>query len=559
MPTFVCVPITVLEIDAALADANQAKLLGADLVELRIDSYFPGSEGDSEDTLRLNELKRLIAECPLPVILTCRSATEGGDYDGDEADRVSLLEKLCVNAEHPPAYLDFELACYQKSANIRQKINLCVQHPKQERDVRTRLILSMHDFEGRPKDLMRRLAEAWAEPAASVIKFAFRARSIRDNLEIFEILTGAPKPTIGLGMGEFGLMSRVLAPKFGGFLTFASLRDEAATAPGQPTIADLLGMYRFRSIGRDTKLYGVIGWPVTHSMSPLIHNAGFEAVGHDGVYLPMPVPDSDEAFKATMGAVIDDPTLGFAGVSVTIPHKHRLHAMGSDAMWIPPSAERFIGAMNTYFVNQASNESSSFDSWPVLAWPRLVANTDYRAIEGLVHPVYSEIITSPTIMIVGAGGVARAAAFAAAGIAGRLILVNRSRERAEQLLHAIATELPGLKQNLVVHCPADGDLPHADVYINCTPVGMTGGPDPEGLSIPVHELAGKLSPDTLFFDTVYNPIETPMLKAARSYGFRTIDGVEMFVRQAAAQFELWTGKAAPVQLFDRLVREKLGS
>lgn len=88
---------------------------------------------------------------------------------------------------------------------------------------------------------------------------------------------------------------------------------------------------------------------------------------------------------------------------------------------------------------------------------------------------------------------------------------------------------------------------------------MTGGPDPEGLSIPVHELAGKLSPDTVFFDTVYNPIETPMLRAAKEHGFRTIDGVEMFVRQAAAQFELWTGKAAPVQLFDRLVREKLGS
>ena len=98
----------------------------------------------------------------------------------------------------------------------------------------------------------------------------------------------------------------------------------------------------------------------------------------------------------------------------------------------------------------------------------------------------------------------------------------------------------------------------ADVYINCTPVGMAGGPDPEGLSIPVHDLAGTLPPETVFFDTVYNPIETPMLKAAREHGFRTIDGVEMFVRQAAAQFELWTGEQAPMQLFGRLVRERLG-
>ncbi|MCA9273368.1 MAG: type I 3-dehydroquinate dehydratase [Phycisphaerales bacterium] len=559
MSTLVCVPITVLEIDAALADANQAKLLGADIVELRIDSYFPGSEGDAEDTLRLNELKRLIAECPLPVILTCRSATEGGDYDGDEADRVSLLEKLCVNAEHPPAYLDFELACYQKSANIRQKINLCVQHPKQERDVRTRLILSMHDFDGRPKDLMRRLSEAWAEPAASVVKFAFRARSIRDNLEIFEILRDAPKPTIGIGMGEFGLMSRVLAPKFGGFLTFASLRDSSATAPGQPTIADLLGMYRFRLIGKDTRLYGVIGWPVAHSMSPLIHNAGFEAVGHNGVYLPMPVPDSDEAFKATIGSLGEESELHFAGASVTIPHKERLVGSGENRLPTDPDAETLaIGAANTIWLEQSTRTHQ--------IWPLRVTNTDSHAIATLVQDSLEDI-DGATIALIGAGGVARAAAFMLARANGSIRVFNRSHERAEQLAAEINSWIEKLspdrrmlqKGDIAAGSLADFVNTPCDIYINCTPVGMTGGPDPEGLSIPVHELAGKLPPETVFFDTVYNPIETPMLKAAMEHGFRTIDGVEMFVRQAAAQFELWTGKAAPVQLFDRLVREKLGS
>jgi len=580
--TLVCVPITVLEIDAALADANQAKLLGADIVELRIDSYFPGSEGDSEDQLRLNELKRLIAECPLPVILTCRSATEGGDYDGDEADRVSLLEKLCINTDHPPAYLDFELACYQKSANIRQKINLCVDHPKQERDVRTRLILSMHDFEGRPKDLMRRLSEAWAEPAASVVKFAFRARSIRDNLEIFEILRDAPKPTIGLGMGEFGLMSRVLAPKFGGFLTFASLRDSSATAPGQPTIADLLGLYRFRSIGKDTRLYGVIGWPVAHSMSPLIHNAGFEAVGHDGVYLPMPVPASDdrEASRLSLFATLDaftcDPHLGYSGSSVTIPHKVSLadwFYRKDRPAW--PKTEPF------YFVFDGQRGEGRAANTICCEWHNnhvhniYITNTDIKAIRSLiVNPD-----ASPNrVVILGAGGASRAAVRALMpGSRGNgpdfdaeVTVTARRRESADELVSNLArpseredelwdhiSRQPGFRLQAV-------DLAqlreiNADVYINCTPVGMTGGPDPEGLSIPVHELAGKLSPDTVFFDTVYNPIETPMLKAAKEHGFRTIDGVEMFVRQAAAQFELWTGKPAPVQLFDRLVREKLGS
>jgi len=108
--TLVCIPIQVDDIGTALADANQAKLLGADIIELRIDTYFPGCEGDEEDAFRLGQLQKLLADCPLPVILTCRSADEGGDYDGDEADRVSILQKLCIESEHPPAYLDFELA-----------------------------------------------------------------------------------------------------------------------------------------------------------------------------------------------------------------------------------------------------------------------------------------------------------------------------------------------------------------------------------------------------------------------------------------------------------------
>lgn len=569
MNTLVCVPIQVDDIELALADANQAKLLGADLVELRIDSYFPGSEGDEEDAFRLEKLRSLIADCPLPVILTCRSAEEGGDYDGDEADRVSMLEKLCVNTDHPPAYLDFELASYRKSANIRQKINLCVDHPKQEREVRTRLILSMHDFDGRPKDLMRRLADAWSEPAVSVVKFAFRARSIRDNLEIFEILKDAPKPTIGLGMGEFGLMSRVLAPKFGGFLTFASLRDEAATAPGQPTIADLLGMYRFRSIGKDTKLYGVIGWPVAHSMSPLIHNAGFEARGVDAVYLPMPVAAGEDvevnylSLQATLDNLLSKPDLLFSGASVTIPHK------ASVMRWIDEGSRELLPTSTgfcTVCVGQRGNEKAA--NTIIANWQNdllecmHISNTDTDAISSLVGggPDSGEAVR---VCIVGTGGVAGAAIRACMYNGNTISVVSRNSERLQAIDSAFQSrwqDPSGSKHSsfeLTTHLVSQFESIYADIYINCTPVGMTGGPDPEGLSIPVHELAGKLPPETVFFDTVYNPIETPMLKAAKSYGFRTIDGVEMFVKQAAAQFELWTGEQAPVQLFDRLVRERL--
>ncbi|MEM1071685.1 MAG: type I 3-dehydroquinate dehydratase [Planctomycetota bacterium] len=560
MMTLACVPIMVESVEAALADAQHAKLAGADLVELRIDGFFHGSEGDdAADTLVIEELRGLVADCPLPVILTCRSAAEGGDYDGDESDRVSLLEKLCVNTDRPPAYLDFELAAYQRSANIRQKINLCVDHPKQQRDVSTRLILSMHDFEQRPSDLMRRLADAWAEPAASVVKFAYRCRSIRDNLEIFEILRDAPKPTIGLGMGEFGLMSRVLAPKFGGFLTFASLHDSAATAPGQPTIADLLGMYRLRSICKDTKVYGVIGWPVTQSMSPLIHNAGFEARGWDGVYLPMPVMAADDpadsklSFETTFQYIWSH-VPDVHGMSVTIPYKE-LAAELIEEIADGLSSPHLVGAANTlsqYFVDDPE--------WQCCLL--MGANTDVVAIHRLLYQKFRRDLRKHAV-VTGAGGVARAAVVAVLAGGGKVTVAARSQGKAEamakSLLQDATNYLDGIQPDCLSLCSLEDVADTAaDVYINCTPVGMAGGPDPDGLSIPVHDLAGKLPPETVFFDTVYNPIETPMLKAAKEHGFRTIDGVELFVRQASAQFKLWTGEKAPVQLFDRLVRERLG-
>jgi len=529
MPTLVCVPIMVESIDASLKDAALAKIKGADLVELRIDPYFHGSTGsDAEDQVVINELHRLLAECPLPVVLTCRSSAEGGDYDGEETDRVSMLEKLTAACDTPPAYLDFELAAYQKSANIRQKINLCVAHPEQKRDVATRLILSMHDFEKRPADLDRRLLAAYDEPACSVVKVAYRARSIRDNLDLFELTRGAPKPTIALGMGEFGLMSRVLAPKFNGYLTFAALRDESTTAPGQPTLSDLFDLYRFRSINPKTLVYGIVGWPVTHSLSPLVHNAGFEAVGHDGEYLPMPIPadpgdpeGSDANFKATFEAMRASP-IDLAGASITLPHKGRLAAM-ADAGGDVDRA----GAANTF------------------ARGKPIANTDLLAIRSLVSERLGSRDRAISVAVIGAGGVARAAVAACPDAT----VFNRTRDRAAQLAADFEHAKVGEADRL-------GHEPFG-LYINCTPVGMAGGPDPEGLSIPIDKLPS-LPPETVFFDTVYNPVETPMLRAARAAGYTTIDGVQMFVKQAAHQFTLWTGKPAPERLFDRLCRERLG-
>lgn len=559
--TQICVPIMVEEHASAIRDATLAAEHGADLVEYRIDVFFEDKE-ESTDLLqdRINRVLELVKASPLPCIVTCRPHWEGGEYHGDDDERVSLYEALGTS-DHPPAYIDVELATYTRSANIRQKVNLGVNHPKQQRAVSTRLILSTHDFEGRPPDLTRKLLQMQDEPACSVIKIAYRARSVRDNLELFEILRDQTKPTIALGMGDFGLMSRILAPKFGGFLTFASLRDESTTAPGQITIDDLINLYRFRSIKPTTKVYGIIGWPVKQSMSPLVHNAGFEHIGWDGVYVPMPVESSYESFKATMLSLIDHEELNFAGASVTIPHKQHLTTLTGG-----PDSEQLLGQCvalsKTSKISDAANtlsliRKSDLGTGKTAEWIS-IENTDAVAIDALCRITESngETRMREHCVVVGAGGVAKAAANRLGGLSHRVTIANRTLDHAQRIVDALTPTQKVGPSELQAITHRELMQTNAELYINCTPVGMTGGPDPDGLSIPIPDMPN-LSPDTVFFDTVYNPIETPMLKAAKERGYRTIDGVQMFVKQAAAQFEIWTGHQAPEALFDKLVRDKL--
>lgn len=552
MPTIVCVPIMVSPIpewSSALDAAQRAKSVGADLVEFRLDEMFSGSGDPAEERAAVD----LVAHSPLPCIVTCRPTWEGGNYDGDDTDRVSLFERLGT-AEHPPAYIDVELAAYTRSANLRQKVNLAVQHPKQQRDVRTRLILSMHDFEGRPADLSRRLASAYEEPAASIVKVAYRARSLRDNLELFEILRHAPKPTIALGMGEFGLMSRVLAPKFGGFLTFASLSDTEVTAPGQPTVRELLEKYRFRAINARTRVFGVMGWPVSHSLGPAVHNAVFGSTGFDGVYLPMPIAVAETAdaetnatsFVATCGSLADDDALDLSGASVTLPHKSSLVRLAHKHNW---SIADDVG-LSANTLMRAEN------GWRV-------EDTDWPASRGLLERALGGGLRDRVVCVAGTGGVARTLAIGLLNAGSRVIVVSRDSERAG----ALARELASASQPAVavgetladflgsnstsariVGVGADvwsGVL--ADAYINATPVGMVGGPDPAGSAVPVEQLAD-VGEDTVFMDTVYTPIDTPMLVAARERGCRTIDGLSMFIGQAVRQFALWTGRPITEEL-----------
>lgn len=525
--TKLCVPIMVDSAEQALADATAAKRAGADLAELRLDRF-------AEDP---PAAATLVRNCPLPCIVTIRPNWEGGEYDGDDMNRIALIEHIGVaSAGQGPAYFDVELAAYDRSANLRQKVGLVVDHENQPRPTDTGLILSSHDFSTRPSDLTRRVQAMVEHRACRVVKLAWAARSLRDNLEAFEIIADRNKPTIALCMGEHGLMSRVLAKKFGALLTFAAIDQEHGTAPGQPTINELKSLYRWDALNKDTQVFGVIGDPVAHSMSPAIHNAGFEEANYDGVYLPMRIPPQYEHFKATVASFLDHATLHFRGASVTIPHKQNLLRFVEEMNGeIEPLAAQ-IGAANTLTIR---DDGSLYAS-----------NTDYAAILDSVCETMSIVpaqLAGQRVAVLGAGGAARAAVVGFKHHGADVTIYNRTVGKASALAMELGAASAAIDQI--------GARPF-DILINCTPVGMHPNDNATPYDFTKQPmLAAAHKP--VVFDTIYNPVETRLLKEAKAAGCVTISGVEMFVRQAAVQFELWTGEQAPAQRFREVVLHRL--
>ncbi len=473
----------------------------------------------------------LVLGSPAPAIATCRGQAEGGAFVGDEDQRAGLYAALVPRL--PPRYVDVELSAWQADPKLRKTLTDALERRKGQ-DIGASIILSMHDFNGRPHDLLRRIEAMTEEPACDVIKVVWQARSVRDNLECFDLLAERRKPTIALCMGEMGLMSRVLAPKFGCLLVYAAPSSGAETAPGQPTVRRLKD-FGFDRVGPCTAVYGVIGWPVRHSLGPVVHNAGFESIGHDGVYLPLPVPPEYEHFKATVGSFLDYPRLDFRGASVTAPHKENLlrfvRERGGE---VDPLAHR-IGAANTLWVDERGR-------------PRC-GNTDAPAVvEALCAGmgVTAPGLAGKRVAVLGAGGMARAAV-AALGDAGATVVVfNRTQGRAE----ALAAEFNNRPGRVAAGAPDAIACGCFEVFINCTLVGMQGGPaagrSPLPGEVPLNEKVTVL-------DTVYAPRRTSLLKQAELAGARTISGLEVFLRQAALQFERWTGKPAPLEVFKRAI------
>lgn len=524
--THLCVAILVDDAAIAKRDVALAAEAGADMVELRIDRVT------DEDLVR-----DVVAASTIPAIVTYRPTWEGGECDLPDAERLPFLMRAAEDA----AYVDIELAAKWKDWTLATL----------PRDSRPGLIVSSHDFRGRPDRLYNLLTEMTASPG-DVNKIVWTARSIRDNLEAFEILRQKQKPTIALCMGEAGLISRILAKKFGAFLTFASLETGKGTAPGQVSIADMKRLYRWDSINPDTRVYGVVASPVMHSMSPAIHNASFEHVGFDGVYLPLLVEGSYESFKAFMETFLHAPGLHLSGLSVTLPHKENaLRYLQEKGAEIEPLATS-IGAVNTIVIDRDDPASLAAGN-SQLAIPKLRGlNSDYAAILDSITSALNitrDGLKDLRIAVLGAGGTGRTAVAALAACGATVVVYNRTRDKAD----ALAAEFTG-RTGKVVSAPTDKLCDSCcHVYVNTTTVGMYPNVD----ASPFGDAPPKLTGDSLVFDTIYNPLETKLLAHARSAGAKTIPGIEMFVRQAARQFESWTGKPAPTDLMHQVVEQRL--
>lgn len=491
-----------------------AKLAGADLAEIRVDLLAAEER---------NGWQRAVERKVLPVIVTNRACWEGGNAPAGESER---LEVLLSAVAHGAEFIDVELAAIDDFRKLLGEQEL----PP------TRLILSHHNFErSLSLDEVRGVYRKMVAADADICKVAMAASSARDNAVVFSALAAAEeKPMIMLAMGELGQCSRILAPKYGSFLTFASVGDGRESAPGQVATNVLTEMYRFQSMKPSTDVYGVIGNPVSHSMSPALHNAAFSDAEIDAVYVPLKVEDDVAMFIREMTP------LGFSGFSVTIPGK--VSALG--AMDTVEDVTMKIGAMNTV-VTQGDGTLRGY-------------NTDWVAAISAIEDTLREDgkeLTGARVLCIGAGGAARGLAFGAlARGASHVVIANRTAEKAEILAREIGDGASAIGMGSLT--PASSGP--FDVIMNTTSVGMHPNVADSPLSGGKEVLEEFGTP--LLFDAVYNPLETQLLKDGKAAKCLCVSGVEMFIRQAAEQFRLWfPSSEVNVALMRSVVMERLGA
>ncbi len=490
---------------AEMVERAAIALADAKFIELRLDSLPKPAEA-------MPAVKDFLAgHRDVTAIATCRRKQFGGHFVRSLSEE---LEVLVTAAEAGCQIVDLEVESAEEAkpaalANFRAGL----------RAAGAALLISFHDFT-RTRDL-EHAAERIQAFAPDFVKVVSTAKTLVDNLAVLRLIEDRSLSTqvVGIAMGEEGLVSRVLGPRAGAAFTFASFSDGAETAPGQVTARALRDLYRVEQLDKATRIFGVAGNPIAHSLSPLMHNTAFRKENVNAVLLPLKV-------RALSDLLTLARELPLAGLAVTMPLKQEIlpHLANPVVGKSIPLTTKF-GACNTLRIG-ADGKIVGF-------------NTD---VDGVVRPLEKRLkLKGARIAVLGAGGAARAAVFGLVDQGAEVFIVNRTHETAVSL--AKEAKAKALKHEQFAKAPFD-------VLINSTPCGMAGSK--QALPIKENELnAG------LVFDMVYNPLETPLIKLAVSRGIPVVTGLEMFVQQGARQFEIWTGKPAPEAEMLRVVELEL--
>jgi len=478
---------------AALEGAIAAAVRNSHLIEVRLDCLEP-----LELKNRAAAITKLLQEAPCESILTFRPAEEGGRRELDEAARQTFWSDAIFSS----SFFDVEL-------DLAENFQTSETSPSMPIDW-SRTICSHHDFAGVPD----KLDQIYSRMSRTPARVAVQAKDAIDCLPVFQLLERARedgREMIAIAMGIAGVATRILGPSRGGFLTYASLDSETATAPGQLSVSELTDVYRLEKLDRHTQILGLVGSPVSHSLSPLIHNSAFAATGTNAVYVLFETQDIKTFIRRMIHPRTRELDWRLRGLSVTAPHKFTVM---EQLDWVEPAA-REIGAVNTIVV-----EGEALHGF----------NTD---APGFIKPLVQVFgdLHDARCAVIGAGGAASAVLWILKEAGAKATLFVRDAGKASALVARFGADW----------MPLEGArFEGFDVVINATPLGTLGQLESEAPAT-----ASQLRGARLVYDLVYNPTETKFLREAREAGCQTLGGLVMLVAQAAEQFKLWTDAAPP--------------
>jgi 3-dehydroquinate dehydratase/shikimate dehydrogenase len=477
----ICIALGLPDVPQLLEHARREAQAGETFLEFRLDFLDKPMRG-------AEAIRQFLDQFPdCMVLATCRRHQNHGKFNGSIEEQFAVLE--CAIAQGAIA-VDVEIETAEVAQDRLQSLRS-----------RAHVIVSYHNFEATP--MMDSVITRLSKAPADLYKIITTARKPSDNARVLAAAkTLAKQRVIVMAMGELGFPTRVLSPIFGGEYTYAAPIQSQGTAAGQVCARSLRHIYRVEKLARAAKIYGVIAEPVRHSISPAVHNRGFQSRRIDAVYLPFLVAPAQLRDFFTLAE-----RLPLSGFSVTIPHKQKIIRYLD---FVDPLARR-IGAVNTVWRKGGK-------------WRG--ANTDAA---GVTTPLSKIIrLAKSNVLVVGNGGGARGAAFALSDAGAKIALVGRNADRVRALAKVCNAEALGRDQ-------LTGR--HFDAVVHATPLGMY--PNVNDCFFNGH------IPADIVFDMVYNPLETALVRKAKEQGKTIVPGIDMFIEQAVRQFEIWTGEAAP--------------